>query len=121
MKFTEEHLWLRIEDGEDAITVGLTPYGVGELGDVTFVELPDEGDMISTDDPVVVIEADDDAVDILAPLDGEVIEVNSPLTRAPEVISEDPLGDGWLFKMNIEDVDALEELMDEATYQKYIR
>jgi len=121
MKFTEEHLWLRIEDGEDAITMGLTPFGIGELGDVKFVELPDEGDMISTDDPVVVIEADDDAVDILAPLDGEVVEVNSPLTRAPEVISEDPLGDGWLFKMNIEDADALEELMDEATYQKYIR
>lgn len=121
MKFTEEHLWLRIEDGEEEVTVGLTPYGVSELGEVTFVELPDEGDVVSADDPVVVIEADDDAVDILAPLDGEVVEVNSPLTRAPEVISEDPQGDGWLFKMSIDDPSALDELMDEATYQKYIR
>ena len=121
MKFTEEHLWLRVEDGEEEITVGLTAYGVAELGEVKFVELPDEGDVLSADDPVVVIEADDDAVDILAQLDGEVVEVNTPLTRAPEVISEDPQGDGWLFKMSIDDPDALEELMDEATYQKYIR
>jgi glycine cleavage system H protein len=121
MKFTEEHLWLRIEDGEEEVTVGLTPFGISELGEVTFVELPDEGDVISADDPVVVIEADDDAVDILAPLDGEVVEVNTPLTRAPEVISEDPQGDGWLFKMSIDDPSAMDELMDEATYQKYIR
>ena len=121
MKFTEEHVWLRIEDGEEEVTVGLTPFGISELGEVTFVELPDEGDVISADDPVVVIEADDDAVDILAPLDGEVVEVNTPLARAPEVISEDPQGDGWLFKMSIDDPSALDELMDEATYQKYIR
>jgi len=121
MKFTEEHLWLRVEDGEEEITVGLTAYGVAELGEVKFVELPDEGDVLSADDPVVVIEADDDAVDILALLDGVVVEVNTLLTGAPEVISEDPQGDGWLFKMSIDDPDALEELMDEATYQKYIR
>ncbi|UWR25943.1 glycine cleavage system protein H [Sulfitobacter sp. S223] len=121
MKFTEEHLWLRVDDDEGEVTVGLTTYGAAELGEATFIELPEEGDVISADDPVVVIEADDDAVDILAPLDGEVIEVNSPLTRAPEVISEDPQGDGWLFRMSIDDPDALEELMDEPTYQKYIR
>jgi glycine cleavage system H protein len=121
MKFTEEHLWLRIEDGEDEVTVGLTAFGAQELGEASFVELPEEGDVIAADDPVVVIDADDDAVDILAPLDGEITEVNTRLTSAPDVISEDPQGDGWLFKMSIEDADALEEFMDEATYQKYIR
>lgn len=121
MKFTEEHLWLRKEDGEDEITVGLTIYGAAELGDAKFIELPEEGDVISADDPVVVIEADDDAIDILSPIDGEIVEVNTRLIEAPEVISEDPQGDGWLFKISVDNPDVLEELMTEATYQKYIR
>lgn len=121
MKFTEEHLWLRIEEGEDEITVGLSAYGAEQLGEAKFVELPSEGDVVSVDDPVVVIEADDDAVDILAPLDGEITEVNERLVEAPEIISEDPQGDGWLFKMSIDDEDALDEMMSEAAYQKYVR
>lgn len=120
MKFTEEHLWLRVDEDAEEITVGLTTYGAAELGEANFIELPEEGDVISADDPVVVIEAEDDAVNILAPLDGEVTEVNLSLIRAPEVITEDPQGDGWLFKMSIDDPDALDELMDEATYQKFI-
>lgn len=121
MKFTEEHLWLRIEDGEAEITVGLSAYGAEQLGEAKFVELPDEGDVVSVDDPVVVIEADDDAVDILAPLDGEITEVNDRLVTAPEIISEDPQGDGWLFKMSVDDADAMDEMMSEGAYQKYIR
>lgn len=121
MKYTEEHLWLRIEDGEDEITVGLSTYGASLLGDAKYIELPDEGDMISVDDPVVVIEGEEDAVDILAPLDGEVVEVNTPLIETPEAFSDDPQGDGWLFKMSCDDPDALEEMMSEAAYAKYIR
>jgi glycine cleavage system H protein len=121
MKFTEEHLWLRIEEGEDDVTVGVTAFAAEELGLAKFVELPEEGDVVAADDPVVVIEADDDAVDILAPIDGEITEVNTRLTSMPEVISEDPQGDGWLFKIAIDDRDALEEFMTEAAYQKYIR
>ena len=121
MKFTEEHLWLRIEDGEDEVTVGLSSFGATELGDAKYIELPEEGAVISVDDAVVVIEAGDDAVDILSPLDGEVTEANSRLIDAPEIISEDPQGDGWLFKMSIDDPDALEEFMTEGTYQKYAR
>lgn len=121
MKFTEEHLWLRVEDGEDVVTVGLSTYGAAEIGDAKFVELPEEGDVISIDDPVMVVEAGDDAIDILAPLDGEVTEANNRLIDAPETISEDPQGDGWLFKMSIDDPDALEEFMSEAAYQKYTR
>jgi glycine cleavage system H protein len=121
MKFTEEHLWMRVEDGEDEITVGLSSYGAAEIGDVKYIELPEEGDILSADDPVVVLEAGDDAIDILAPLDGEVTEANMRLIDAPEIIAEDPQGSGWLFKMSIDDPDALEEFMSEATYQKYAR
>lgn len=121
MKFTEEHLWMRVEDGEDEITVGLSSYGAAEIGDVKYIELPEEGDIISADDPVVVIEAGDDAIDILAPLDGEITEANMRLIDAPEIIAEDPQGSGWLFKMSIDDPDALDEFMSEAAYQKYAR
>lgn len=121
MKFTEEHLWLRIEDGEDEITVGLTTYAVGLLGEPKFIELPEEGDVISLDETVVVIEGDDDAIDVLAPLDGEVVEINSPLIDDAGTLSEDPQGDGWLFKMSVDDTDVLDDFMSEAVYQKYIR
>jgi len=121
MKFTEEHLWLRVEDGEDEITVGISSFRAEELGDAKYLELPEEGDVVSADDPVVVIEAGDDAIDILAPMDGEITEVNTPLVDSPETITDDPQGDGWLFKMMIGDMDALEDLMSEGAYQKYIR
>jgi len=121
MKYTEEHLWLRVEDGEDAITVGITGFRAETLGEAKYIELPEEGDVLSADDPVVVIEAGDDAIDILAPLDGEVVEVNTPLIDAPESVTDDPQGDGWLFKMSIDDAGAMDELMSEAAYQSYIR
>lgn len=121
MKFTEEHLWLRVEDGEDEITVGLSSYAIEQLGDAKYIELPEEGDVVSVDDPVVVIEGDDDAIDVLAPLDGEIAEVNTPLIDTPDALSEDAQGDGWLFKMIVEDTAALDEFMSEAAYQKFIR
>ncbi len=121
MKYTEEHLWLRYEPGEDDVSVGITALAAEALGQAQFVELPEEGDTISVDDPVVVIEGADDAVDILAPLDGEVVEVNTRLIDSPATITDDPQGDAWLFKMSLADPDAYEELMDEAAYLKFIR
>lgn len=121
MRFTEEHLWLRVEDGEEEVTIGLSSHAVEELGGVKYIELPEEGDVISIDDAIVVIEGADDAIDLLAPLDGEVTEANTRLVSAPDGLDEDPQGEGWLFKMSVEDADALEEFMSEAAYQKYIR
>jgi len=120
MKFTEEHLWLRIEEGEEEVTVGISSHALEELGGAKYIELPEEGDVISVDDTVVVIEGADDAVDLLAPLDGEVTEANTRLVSAPDDLSDDPQGEGWLFKMSIEDPSALEEFMTEAAYQKFI-
>ncbi|WP_299566821.1 glycine cleavage system protein H [uncultured Sulfitobacter sp.] len=120
MRFTEEHLWLRKEDGEDDVIIGLSTYAIDELGEAKFVELPEEGDVLVADDPAVVIEGED-TLDVLAPLDGEVTEVNTRLVENPEVISDDPMGDGWLFRMTLDDPDAYDELMTEAAYQKYIR
>tara|TARA_R110002073_G_scaffold98913_2_gene226500 strand:+ start:221 stop:580 length:360 start_codon:yes stop_codon:yes gene_type:complete len=118
MKFTEEHEWLRVED--DLIVVGITEHASEQLGDVVFIELPEEGTEVVKDDEVVVIESVKAASDILAPLDGEIVEVNSPLADDPGKVNEDPTGDAWFFKMKIEDMSVLDDLMDEAAYQKFI-
>ncbi|AJE48307.1 glycine cleavage system H protein [Celeribacter indicus] len=118
IKFTEEHEWLRIED--DLVVVGITEHAAEQLGDVVFVELPEEGTTVSKDDEVVVIESVKAASDILAPLDGEIVEVNEPLSEDPGKVNEDPLGDAWFFKMKIEDMSELDDFMTEAEYKDFI-
>lgn len=118
MKFTEEHEWLRVEG--DVVVVGITEHASEQLGDIVFVELPEEGTTVSKDDEVVVIESVKAASDILAPLDGEIVEVNDVLSDNPAMVNDDPTGDGWFFKLKVEDLSVLDELMDEAAYKKYI-
>lgn len=118
MKFTEEHEWLRLED--DLVVVGITEHASTQLGDIVFVELPEEGDTVSKDDEVVVIESVKAASDILAPLDGEITEVNPALADEPAKVNEDPLGAGWFFKIRPSDLSQMDDYMDEAAYNKLI-
>ncbi|MBW4961351.1 glycine cleavage system protein GcvH [Sulfitobacter sp. CW3] len=118
MIFTEEHEWLRVEG--DEITVGITIHAAEQLGDVVFVELPSEGVTVSKDDEVVVIESVKAASDILAPIDGEIIEVNGALTDNPGMVNDDPQGEAWFFKMKASDPSQMDDFMDEAAYQKFI-
>lgn len=118
MKYTEEHEWLREED--DLIVVGITEHATTQLGDIVFVELPDEGTVVNKDDEVVVIESVKAASDILAPIDGEIVEVNEALGDEPAKVNEDPLEDGWFFKIKPSDRSQLDGLMDEAAYTKMI-
>ena len=118
MKYTEEHEWL-LEEGE-LIVVGITEYAAEQLGDVVFVELPEEGQEVSKDDEVVVIESVKAASDILAPLDGEIVEVNDTLADNPAKVNEDPMGDAWFFKIKPSDLSPMEDYMDEAAYKEFI-
>jgi len=118
MKFTEEHEWLREEGAE--MVVGITSHAAEQLGDVVFIELPEEGVTVSKDDEIVVIESVKAASDILAPVDGEITEVNAALTDNPAMVNEDPQGEAWFFKMRVSDPSQLEEFMDEAAYQSFI-
>jgi glycine cleavage system H protein len=118
MKFTEEHEWLRVEG--DLVVVGITDHASEQLGDVVFVELPDEGTVVSKDDEVVVIESVKAASDILAPLDGEIVEVNVALTDNPGLVNEDAMGDAWFFKIKPEDLSQMDDYMDEAEYKDLI-
>ena len=118
MKFTEEHEWLRTEG--EIVVVGITEHASTQLGDVVFVELPDEGITVSKDDEVVVIESVKAASDILAPLDGEIIEINKALSDEPSKVNEDPMGEAWFFKMKPSDPSQVEDYMTEDEYIKLI-
>lgn len=118
MKFTEEHEWLLDEDG--IITVGITEHAAEQMGDVVFVELPEPGTEVSKDDEVVVIESVKAASDILAPIDGEIVEVNETLVDEPSKVNEDAQGAAWFFKMKPSDPGQMDDYMDEAAYKTFI-
>jgi glycine cleavage system H protein len=118
MKFTEEHEWLRVEG--DVVAVGITAHASEQLGDIVFVELPEAGSAVSKGDEVVVIESVKAASDILAPVDGEIVEVNAALADNPALVNEDPQGKGWFFRMRVADPAALDGFMDEAAYKAMV-
>ncbi len=118
MKFTEEHEWLREEDG--LIVVGITEHASEQLGDVVFVELPEVGMEVTKDEEVCVIESVKAASDILSPLDGEIVEVNSAIVDEPSKVNEDPMGDAWFFKIKASDLSPMDDYMDEAEYKDFI-
>jgi len=118
MKFTEEHEWLRMEG--DIVVIGITEHAATQLGDIVFVELPDVGTTVTKDEEVVVIESVKAASDILAPIDGEIVEVNETLNDSPATVNDDPIGNGWMFKIAPSDPSQMDEYMDEATYKKLV-
>lgn len=113
-KYTEDHEWLEI-DGNIA-TVGITEHAATQLGDLVYVELPNVGDELHTGDDAVVIESVKAAGEVLAPCDGRVLEINEALTEDAEIVSNNPESDGWLFKIEINDLSQIEEMMDKAAY-----
>jgi glycine cleavage system H protein len=118
MKYTEEHEWLRLED--DVVVVGITEHATTQLGDIVFVELPDVGTTVIKDEEIVVIESVKAASDIMAPIDGEIVEVNEALTDNPSLINEDAIGAGWFFKIKPSDPSQMDGYMDEAAYNAFI-
>ncbi|PKQ11038.1 MAG: glycine cleavage system protein H [Alphaproteobacteria bacterium HGW-Alphaproteobacteria-1] len=118
MKFTEEHEWLRVEG--DLVVVGITEHAAEQLGDVVFVDLPEVGTSVTKDDEVVVIESVKAASDILAPIDGEIVEVNEMLADEPGKVNDDPMGDAWFFKIKPEDLSQMDDYLDEAAYKALV-
>ena len=118
MKFTEEHEWLLVEG--DIVVVGITEHAAEQLGELVFVELPEPGTEVSKDDDVVVIESVKAASDIVAPIDGEIVEVNEELTEKPTLVNEDPLGAAWFFKMKPADMGEVDGFMSEDEYKDFI-
>lgn len=118
MKFTEDHEWLK-DDG-DIITVGITEHAASQLGDVVFVELPEIETQVAKGDEIVVIESVKAASDILAPLDGEIVEINVALVDNPSLVNEDAMGEAWFFKIKVDDPTAIDDYMTEDEYKDHI-
>lgn len=118
LKYSRSHEWLRVE-GDEAV-VGLTDYAQEELGDIVYVELPEEGEELEKDSVFGVVESVKATEDLFSPVSGKVVEVNSPLDDAPEMVNEDPYGDGWLIRLEMSDKNELNELMNAQQYRAYV-
>ncbi|WP_371156787.1 glycine cleavage system protein GcvH [Jannaschia sp. 2305UL9-9] len=117
MKFTEDHEWLDENDG--IVTVGITEHAATQLGDVVFVDLPEVGQEVTKGEEVVVIESVKAASDIMAPLDGEIVEVNTALADAPGLVNEDAEA-AWFFRMTTTTPEEMTDMMDEDQYKAFV-
>lgn len=119
LRYSTDHIWLRLDDDGTA-TVGVTDYAQAELGDVIAVEAPEVERDIVVNEEIGMLEADDGNFELKAPTSGNVFEVNEAVLEKPELINESPFDDGWIFRMNVDDEDALDDLMDEEDYADYL-
>ena len=117
LRYTKDHEWIRI-DG-DIGTVGISNFAQEQLGDVVFVELPEIGKNVVPGEEAAVIESVKAASELYAPVSGEIIEVNSALTDAPDLVNSDPTGAGWFIKIRLSKTDEVQALMDEAAYTAF--
>jgi len=118
LKYSREHEWVLVE--EDVATVGITDFAQEQLGDVVFVELPAVGDKVNKDEAFGVVESVKAVSDVYAPVSGTVLEINDDLPESPEMINEDPYGDGWVVKISMNDPSDLDDLMDPEAYEQYV-
>ena len=117
-KYTQEHEWVLV-DGETG-TIGLTDYAASELGDIVFVELPEVGDEFSKGDTVGTVESVKAVADLFLPISGEIVAVNDAVVDSPELVNNEPMDDGWLVKVKLDDHTEMENLLDAQGYQELL-
>ena len=118
LKYSEDHEWIKVE-GNTAI-IGITDFAQSELGDIVFVELPEEGDDISTGDSFGSVESVKTVSELYAPVSGSVVAVNEELEDSPELVNESPYEGAWMLKVELSDESELDNLLDAADYQAVI-
>jgi glycine cleavage system H protein len=115
-KYTKTHEWVALE--RDVATIGVTDFAQSELGDITYLELPEVGDAIALDQAFGIIESVKAANDIFSPVDGEVVERNEAVVAAPEMVNASPLGDAWLVRVRVADPHQLDSLLSAEEYEE---
>lgn len=118
LRYTKTHEWVRT-DG-DVVTIGIADYAQAELGDITYLELPEAGDSLSAAEPLGVVESVKAASDIYSPLDGEVIERNGAVVEAPDAVNTSPYDKAWLLKVRVSDASQLDKLMSAEEYDAFV-
>jgi glycine cleavage system H protein len=117
-RYTEEHEWALLEG--DTVTIGISDHAQEQLGDVVYVELPEEGAQLDEGAEAATVESVKAANEIYTPVAGEVVEINGALNDDPSLVNSDPLGNGWFFKIKAADAAALGKMMDENAYKEYV-
>jgi len=118
LKYTKEHEWIKL-NGNEAI-IGITEHASNELGDIVFIEIESEGESLGSGDTFGTVEAVKTVSDLFMPVAGEVLEVNSKLEDTPEIVNEDPYGEGWLIKIKVENPDDVNDLMSAEDYKNMV-
>ncbi|MFP4608184.1 MAG: glycine cleavage system protein GcvH [Candidatus Natronoplasma sp.] len=118
LRYSEEHEWVKVGDGK--IRYGITDYAQDELGDIVYVELPEKGEEVKQGDMLGVIESVKAVSDLYAPVSGKVVEINDELETTPEVLNEDPYGDGWVAVIEIVDKSEVESLLSAQEYEELL-
>ena len=116
--YTKEHEWVRVQDG--VAIVGITEYAQKELGDVVFVELPKVGDTFDTNETFANVESVKAVSEVFSPVAGEVLEVNQELVDSPQLVNDDPYGDGWFIKLKVADAEELKDLLNSDEYAEFV-
>ena len=116
LKYSNDHEWVKV-DG-DVAYIGVSDFAQAQLGDIVFVEIPDEGREIKAGETFSVIESVKAVSDIIAPVSGKIVKVNDALGDTPEVINQDPYGEGWIVAVELSDTSELDELLDDSAYEK---
>lgn len=119
LKYAKEHEWARI--GNNQVTVGITDFAQNELGEVVYVELPAKGREVKKDKPFGVIESVKALSDLYSPVSGEVLEVNDALEDTPEIVNEDPYGEGWMIRVMPSDKSELDTLLSASEYEAFLK
>ena len=117
--FTKEHEWIRVEG--DTATIGISDHAQEQLGDIVFAEVPEVGRRVSKGQEAAVVESVKAASDVYAPVSGEVVEGNQAVSDDPSLVNSDPEGQGWFFKLKLDNPDELDGLMDEAAYREWVK
>ncbi len=118
LKYTQDHEWVRIEGNE--ATVGITDFAQGELGDIVYVEVETVGETLAKEDVFGTVEAVKTVSDLFVPLSGEIVAFNEALEDTPELVNDDPYGEGWIVKIKLSDASEIENLLSDEGYQAVI-
>jgi glycine cleavage system H protein len=118
-KYTEDHEWIRLDEDNEAV-IGITDYAQEQLGELVYIEMPDLESTVTQGDDCAVVESVKAAGDVKSPATGVVLAHNEALEDNPELVNENAMGEGWIFRIKLEDAAELDALMDEAAYEAYI-
>ena len=120
LRYSKDHTWARLDD-DNRITIGISDYAQEELGDISGITLPEEGDEVIKDESFGSIESQNEVTDLFSPLSGEIVEINQELLDSPEIINEDPYQDGWILRIDVSSTTDYYELLTAEEYDEYLK